>query len=366
MTTGKERPPSPRRVYSALPTVRVGRQAFDRTSRLALAFRLEEQEGGMSALELRFSNFVSLPNGRASFAFEDERVLRLGAPITLYAGDVESPQEIFTGLLTALEAEFSAEPSELVLFAEDALQRARMQRRTRLHPEVSIAEVAAEVARVAGLRPVVEPSLEAKIGPRMQLNESDLAFLRRLLRAYDGDMQVVGEELHVSPRSEVRRDSIPLVVVSQLERVRFTADLAHQVTEVTVAGWDPEQARRVRSVSTGDALGPGRGRTGASLLAQALGGPRSEHAGHFGVLSEAEARARADALFDQRARRFVLAEGTGEGNPSLRVGAHVAIDGASPRFDNIYYVTKVCHRYDVRQGYRTDFEAECAFLGEPS
>ena len=76
-------------------------------------------------------------------------------------------------------------------------------------------------------------------------------------------------------------------------------------------------------------------------------------------------RVRADALFDSRARRFVRVEGTAEGNPALRVGTHLDLRGLSPRFDNTYYVTSACHRFDVQRGYETDFEAECACLGAP-
>ena len=50
---------------------------------------------------------------------------------------------------------------------------------------------------------------------------------------------------------------------------------------------------------------------------------------------------------------------------SLRVGTSVRIEGASARFDNTFYVTKACHRYDQRRGYLTDFTAECAYLGGP-
>ena len=59
----------------------------------------------------------------------------------------------------------------------------------------------------------------------VQLNESDLAFLRRLLARHDADLQVVGEELHVSARKDVARGAIDLVLHEQLQRVRVLADL---------------------------------------------------------------------------------------------------------------------------------------------
>ena len=57
--------------------------------------------------------------------------------------------------------------------------------------------------------------------------------------------------------------------------------------------------------------------------------------------------------------------GTAEGNPSIRVGTHVRLTGLSRRFNNTYYVTRCCHRFDLERGYETDFVAESAFLGQP-
>ena len=81
------------------------------------------------------------------------------------------------------------------------------------------------------------------------------------------------------------------------------------------------------------------------------------------MASNDEAQAVAEAALDQRARRFVRAEGTAEGNANLRVGCNVRIAGVSPQYDNSYYVVRACHVFDMQQGYRTDFHAECAFLG---
>lgn len=365
MTAARETAPSDLLVYAARPTVRIGGEAYDRATRLVLAMEMIEQEGGLSSLQLRYSNLASHPGGEASLAFEDEELLKFGEEVTVYAGEVSEPQEVFRGKITAFEAEFSHKaPPELVVHAEDALQLGRMKRRSHLHRDTTIAAIARDVADRAGLRAVVD-GFEDQIGHRMQLNESDLAFLRRTLHEYDGDLQIVGDELHVAPRSGIEREAIHLELYSQLQTVRVTADVAHQASDVTVTGWDPERAQRVSHVASGRNLGPGRGRLGAGVLAETLG-DRSEHLGGEPPLTTEEARARGDAAYDRRARRFVVAEGTADGNPKIRVGTHVQLAGLSPRFDNAYYVTWVCHRFDLESGYTTDFEAESAYLGEPS
>ena len=348
-------------IYRARPTVHVDGVASSVAKELLLAMRMTEHEGGLSELELRFANLANRSLGGA-LVFEDEAIFKFGSDVVIYSGDEQRPQAIFSGKVTAIEAEFARHGSpELVVFAEDALQRARMNRRTAMHRDVSIADLARDVAQRAGLRPVVTGFSDG-IGPQMQLNESDLAFLRRILRAYDGDLQVVDAELQVAPRSEVQRSSVNLAMYGQLLRVRVTADLADQASEVTIAGWDPERGDRIAYVSRGRALGPGSGRKGAEVLTRALG-ERSEHIGHVAAINDTEARAMADASYDQRARRFVVLEGTSDGNPAIRVGTHVTIEGMSDRFDNVFYVTRACHRFDLSLGYLTDFEGESAYLG---
>jgi phage protein D len=358
-----ETPLTSQDALNARPTLRVDKQENERVAVLFQGMWMTESEGGMSALEVRFSNVASDMQGSASLAFEDDAVLKLGASMSVYAGDVNAPREIFQGTITGLEADFPEEtPPELVVLAEDVFQRARMARRTRVYDNAKISDIANQLASKLNLTPRVT-GFTNSIGVQVQLNESDLAFLRRLLNRYDGDVQVVGGELHVSPRSQVQRNVVNLELHSQLRCARVLADLAHQVTQVTVAGWDAAQGQRITGESSGANLGPGTGRTGAEVLQQSLG-DRSQHIAHLAAANSAEAQAIADAAFDRRARRMVCVEGTASGNPALRVGTHVSLSGLGGRFDNTYYVVRAVHRYDSAHGYETDFEAECAYWGQ--
>lgn len=360
-----EAPLTQERIYSARPTVRINGAAERRITQQLLAMEVDEQEDGLSRLSLKLSNIASDPSGGADYALEDERTVKLGDRIGIYAGEESAPTEIFSGRITALEAGFFEDASPtLTLLAEDKFQQARMKRRTKTHENATIAAIARDIANDLSLTPQIS-GLNDQIGTQVQLNESDLAFLRRLLARYDGDMQVVGDELHAGARGEVRRGRVELRLHGQLRSATVVADLAHQVSEVTVTGWDPAQGSRITSRSTGAHAGPGDGRSGADLLSSALG-QRSRHISHVAVLTDGEGTALADAAFDERRRRFVTIRGVSEGNPALRVGTHVALTGLGPRFSNTYYVVRACHRFDLERGYETDFIGECSFLGSPS
>lgn len=351
--------------YSARPTLRIDGQDNDMAAGLMQSMVMREQEGGLSSLELCFVNHAPREGGRVGAAFEDEQLLKLGSAIKVYAGEAGAPTEIFAGAVSALEFAFDSEsPPRLVVWAEDALQKARLNRRIAVYENKSPADIVREIAGNLGLTPVIA-GLSDRSAVEVQFNESDLGFLRRLLVRHGADLQVVGTELQVSPRRDVQRNQITLQMFSQLHKVRVVADLAHQATEVRVTGFDFEQGSAVAGSVSSAPLGPGSGRSGSELLQQAFG-ERVQQTSHRLALTQAEADALAQAEFEQRARRFVRVEGACEGNPSLRVGSHVRLADVSPRFDNSYYVTACTHRYDMQRGFETEFCAEGAWLGQPA
>lgn len=359
-----EAPLSPLALYTARPTIRVNGSDRARVTGLLNGLEMVEQQDGLSRLELRLDNIASDPAGASDFAFEDERSLKLGDTVTVYCGDEHAPTEIFRGVVSALEADFPENGlPTLVALAEDALQKARMKRRTRTFDNQSLAAIARSIASDLGLTPQITGFTDP-IGTQVQLNESDLAFLRRLLARYDGDLQVVQNELHVSPRKDVQRGTVELELHRQLRRVAVLADLAHQVNDVTVLGWDPSRGEHIAGQSVAAPQGPGAGRRGTELLSNALG-KRPHQISHLMVTTSDEANAVATSAFEDRQRRFVTANATAEGNPSIRVGTHVKLSGLGPRFTNTYYVTRCCHRFDLKAGYETDFTAETAYFGKP-
>lgn len=350
-------------IFSARPTLRIAGQENARLTALVTSMCVEESEGGMSTLELRVTDWVDTSDGGGEIAFDANSALALGAELGVYGGDDAAPCELFKGKVSALELLCDyGKPFELVVLAEDALGAARHARRSKVYVDQSPADVVRNVADGLGLQVGVD-GLGSPVATWAQLNETDLAFLRRLLARFDADLQVVGQTLQVARRQDAGRGEIDLALNGQLARLRVAADLAHQASAVTVAGWNEKTGAAAHGSAQSLAhAGPGSGKSGTDWLVQAFGA-RSEHLSGPLVTADDEATAVAQAAFDQRARRFVRAEGLSEGNPRLRVGSTVAISGVSTQFDNSYYVIGARHLFDTRQGYRTEFVAECAYLG---
>jgi len=352
-------------LYNARPTLRVEGRQDARIDSLLQSLVLSEQEGGLSSLRAGFLNWESREGGEAGLALEDERLLSLGTRLNVYGGEVASPTEIFRGKISALEFAVDADgPPRLTAHAEDGLATLRLTRRTEVYEQQSASDVVQAVARRAGLTPFVDIGNDIS-DTWFQCNESDLAFLRRLLRRLGADVQMVADELHVVPLHSVHRSDVELRLHSQLHRVRAVVDIAHQTSEVRITGFDARAGQAFEGTGSTAPLGPGTGRTGREML-QSRFMDRNEQQSHLLAQTQSEANALAQAAFGARARGFVRIEGSCEGNPSLRVGTHVALKDVSPRFDNTYVVTACEHRWDVARGFETSFQAQCAYFGQPT
>jgi phage protein D len=345
------------------PTVTINGEAFPALSANIFRMRVREAAGGLASLELTLVDVVSFGDGTGGYGATGSAALRLGAEIRIGGGDTGEPQEIFQGVITGIECELGPNTSPLfTVLAEDFLWPARKVRKSFTHEQASPADIARRIAGDHGLTPEIRDGLDQPVSDWVQMNESDLAFLRRVLERFDADVQLVARRMQVGPCAVEPRSTVPLAGGSTLISARITADLADQATEVRVGSFDPATGEAVSAVATAGEVGPGEGPDGPSFL-RPLVDPAREHVGHLGPMTESEAAAVARAYFGRRARRFVRVDGTAQGNPELRVGTKATITGVNPFFANDYTVVEATHRFDQETGYLTDFIAEGAHLG---
>jgi phage protein D len=108
------------------------------------------------------------------------------------------------------------------------------------------------------------------------------------------------------------------------------------------------------------------GLTGPEILERAFGERVSYRVREAPLVSsEAADWARGEML--RRARAFVTVTGVTKGSAGMIVGSRLTLERVGHPFDGQgYYVTRVCHTYDLHNGFRTHFEAERATIQEGS
>lgn len=347
-------------VYSARPSLHVAGREEPALAAQLVGLRLHQRLDAPALLQLRLGNWAVDEGGRADFAHTPRGALQPGATLALRFSDTR----LFEGLISAIG--LSAGERQGPLFsvqAEDALERLRRARRSASAAQQSLAELLRDRCGALGLGAEVA-GLDAVRAVWAQGNESDLAFLQRLLAAQDACLVASSaQQVWAGPRTALARGSLALRLGEQLRSVEVEADLAQQATALAVAGFDPLQGQPVSAQGQALALGPGRGLRGDACLARS-GVTRAEFIAAQALQTSEEAQSLADAAWSQRLRRFVVVRGVSEGDPRLQPGTQLDLSGLGAWFNNSYQTVEAWHLFDGVEGYRTEFLAQGAYLGQ--
>lgn len=355
--------------FSTAPVFSVDGTVKGELARDLLRLEVEEDTAGLRTL---MASFIAQgpQSGEAADVqlYLDGAVLDFGRRLSVSIGPPDGARRIFDGVISALEADFAGgRVPRVAVFAEDALMKLRMTRRSRTWEQMSDADIASEIAGLHGLAAAADAD-----GPTwdvvQQWNQSDLAFLRERARLIGAEIWCADDTLHFATRDQRTATELTLVQGGDLLGARLRADLAHQRLSVKVGGFDAGARERIDEEGAEDAVQAevSGGRTGIAVLGEVF-----SEAATFRVrevpLETAEARAIARAELLRRARRFVTVGGTTRGTPDLMVGSRLRLERVGPPFEGDgYYVTRVRHTYDLTDGHRTHFEAERATIGVTS
>jgi uncharacterized protein len=350
-------------LYASRPRIRVEGRDEPALGQQLQGLFIEETTAGLCRCEATFVNWGPR-DGSVGYLYFDRALLDFGVSLEIDLGAGDGAGRVFAGRITGIEGRFSGgRPPELLVMAEDRLQDLRMTRRTRSWEQASDADVIRGVAQAHGLRADVDLA-----GPThrvvAQVNQSDLALARDRARAAGAELWIEGDTLRARPRPDRGAGSLALTYGQGLHEFAVAADLAHQSTAFTVAGWDVASKQAVQPSATASVVQAELhgGDSGSDILQRAFG-RRPQQVVHDLPVDEDEARALAEAHYARAARRFVTGNGVAEGDARLRVGAELELRQVGPLFDGRYFVTRVRHTFDMAHGFRTAFTVERPALG---
>ena len=354
---------------SSAPVLLVDGERSAALARDLLRLEVSEDTQGMKRLAARFTAWGTLPGAdNEGWLHLDGSVLDFGKRLQVSLGPAAAARTVFTGRISAIETEVreGVEP-QLLLYAEDALMELRWMHRCKTYEDSSDADIVRSIAGEHGLAAHVDA-----IGPVhsvvQQWNQSDLAFLRERARLLQAEIWVEDRTLNFATRSRRPAPELTLVngnqegglAANKLIHLNARADLAHQRSEVHVAGYDLDARESIdERADAGDVQAEaGPGRLGMDLLGQAFQAFKSHRLREVPLTAEvAGAWARAEML--RRARGFVRIRGETNGSPEMVVGSNLKLEGVGPMFGGSRYrVTQLTHRFDHQYGHRTAFEAE--------
>jgi phage protein D len=283
-------------------------------------------------------------------------------------------QDIFVGDVTGVQVSFpnGGMPS-LSLVAHDRLQRLSEGSRTRgfgFVPDAIVAAIlGAENLLVPAIDPVVLAASTVKqvlsiifagAGGVRQAGESDLVLLTRIAAEYDADFWVEGDVLYLSrfikeyePRltltwGESLLDFSPrMSTVGQVAAVAMRFTLREiPLTFVVTVFWDFDRE------SVGVSIAPG-----AAGGAAGIGGPALTIIDRP-IRTPVDVAANALVIYHKLREKLnnrLTGSGSAIGDPRIRAGAMIRLEGLGPDFSGDYRVKSATHSLDGG-GYKTSFE----------
>ena len=230
----------------------------------------------------------------------------------------------------------------------DRLHRLRKRQRVVARTDVSVADVAEEVAGEAGLD--VDATERGPQWPVLvQHRQSDLQLLQELAEHAGLWFVADDDELRIFTL-DASSEQVELTLHDNLLAARFDSSAEPACTTVESLGWDPVGALPLRA-EAGSARAPASIANGVDLSALDADG-HVVLAGQPGpTVDHLEAAAQAE--LDRRMLRTVSMTGTTDGDARLVPGRNVRVAGAHPSVAGDYVLTETVHTIDGH-GYRTE------------
>ena len=280
----------------------------------------------------------------------------LGAPVEISVKTETSEARLMAGEVTGLEPTFLKDAGPTLLIrGYDLSHRLHHGRATKSFIQKTDGDMAKDIARAAGLRSHVDATTEVYDWV-LQNNQTDLEFLQERARRIGYRIFVEEQTLHFVQAPPPPSQVPTLDWGMQLHDFRARLVTTEQVSEVVVRGWDPKRKKEI--------IGRARVAQGLPQISQATrGGQVAQQAfGNAGkqvvvdrpVATQAEADSLAQSLCNEIGNAFILAEGSGFGDPHVLAGSTVNLTGLGTKFSGQYAVTHSRHHYDPK-GYTTHF-----------
>ncbi len=370
--------PVPAEMRATITSVRYedGRNAADRVE-IVLAnpdlFWLRKHIKGMGFAPFP-TRLPALPGQSASVT--PEGILDIDNTLTLAMGYVGDPMvHMFGGEITGITASFpNGGMPTVTVVAHDKLHRLGEGKVTRgfgLLPDFLTAMLLSAEHLII---PLIDPAIAAAstvmavlkaifVGTgRKQVGQSDLEMLADIAKDYDADFWVEDDVLYLSrfikeytPSSSLSwRKSLldfspRLTTVGQVAGVSMKFTLREiPLSFVVSVFWDFDHERLGVMVLPGIAAKAGLPFSGPnfSIVDQPISSPIDLAGSAFRIISELRARL----------NKRMTGSGSCVGDPAIRAGKLVRLDGLGPDFSGDYRISAATHSIDS-SGYQTHFEA---------
>lgn len=302
-------------------------------------------------------------------AMSDGSRFKIGSELKIALGYLDSGvEEVFKGEITGWRGAFVRRGGQtLTVIAQDKFHRLRRNRRQATFLDMKDSDVINQVAQGAGLTAEVEATPVTQ-DVLCQWNLTDADFILQRAAALGLEVFHDGTKLQVRKPKLDDGAAVTLEWHDKLKTFHVVLSMESQQKDLKVSSWDMKQKQAISAT-----VAKGRERSmmggtvqGAKLAEEGLKAgttwlPRVDTA-----VTQAHVDAFAEGLYARRAERFVTGEGSCEGEPLVRRGKVIRLEGIGNYLSGPYYVTRAIHTVLIGSGYTTTFRVKRTAVKAPA
>jgi hypothetical protein len=184
----------------------------------------------------------------------------------------------------------------------------------------------------------------------VQDGETDYTFIRKLADRNFFEFFVRERNLYFGPS---KRSEDPITLEYRKSLLRFSPELniANQVSEVIVRGWNPKTKQEI--VGKASSVEQKEGKAGGDIMKKLYG--KVEHiVTDRPVYSQPEADVIARSMFNRLSVGVVRGSAESIGMPEVKAGDDIVLSGLGQKFSQKYFIERTTHSINS-SGYTTTF-----------
>jgi uncharacterized protein len=183
--------------------------------------------------------------------------------------------------------------------------------------------------------------------------ENDFEFLQDLAKTLNYDFFVVGQKLYFRNPMASTTPVVTLEWGKHLRSFNPKIDLADQISQVIVRGWDDKTQNVIEATSKPAQKLGSNSKTGSDIMGT-LGGDSIQYL-YMNIVSQDEAQTLADGEINRTSMKLITGKGECIGIPEIRAGRYIQLQGLGKKLSQLFYLTEVTHTLSA-SGYLTTFD----------
>jgi phage protein D len=293
------------------------------------------------------------PAGKHQKLFEIGKKIKIGfSSATTDQFPDRTQGYLIDGEITAMETHFtSGSQAPIIIRGYDISHRLHRGRYNRSFQDMTDTDIINKITQEVGIPSGTIDQTGITHKYIFQENQTNMEFLKE--RAVRNGFEFFVQDGKLNFRKPKSDGEISLKWLEDLESFRVRVSSSQQVKEVEVRGWDYMKKLPIVETVNAEKVFTVTDHGKGSKKSTAFNSAPKMIVVDQPVFASGEAKKIAQGLFDELGGEFVHADARALGNPKIRPGQVVKLEGMG-KYSGKYYVTETRHLYDERV-YTTEF-----------